>query len=183
MNIQKLDDAILGFFTWVAHAFQRRTGRNNYFLAKIMLFMMGGHLILSISNYFSGAFYPSDKGNTFNVVMEAMGLFILFMDSVTCDQASRDNLAPQRVQLYMNALLHTARARILISGLGILTVLLFVTEVIIGKLGSARELIWDVSFHLIFVALPCYLYLVEVTPLPPTRSLQKSLWGRAGNTT
>ncbi|HEY4490051.1 MAG TPA: hypothetical protein VJC12_02240 [Candidatus Paceibacterota bacterium] len=88
--IEKIDSVVLKLFTKIAHAFQRLTGKTNYFLAKIGTTMVALNVGLDAVNYFYRIF-PGRKTSGFMFTVSVVVLIGLFLDTMKLDNAERQH--------------------------------------------------------------------------------------------
>ncbi len=93
--LHKVDDALLGLCTRVAHAFQMLTGKTNFFIAKVGITIAAATVVLDIGNHFYPILHREDSG-----VMIAFGLMIIpffYQDAMHLDEVDRSHLSEERV--------------------------------------------------------------------------------------
>ena len=84
--IVRLDKIILSFFTKLAHSFQRLTGRTNYFLAKVFLFVLMTCVVIDVANYWF-LFLGKYRTSILSLIFSSL-LVWYFMDTIyNCDKA------------------------------------------------------------------------------------------------
>lgn len=162
-TIEWLDEKILSFFTKVSHRFQILTGRTNYFLAKICMFVAGAGATLQILNYFHQIL--AHRTPLFLVVVYVGVIGYAVYRTLECDTFENDVLNRERISVDIFSA--EVALRVFFAFFTILSV-----PVVINEIFSARGILQTLleivdAFYVPSVF--AYWYLMSVTPLPPAQ--------------
>lgn len=155
----EIDSKVLSFYTKLSNCFQKSTGRNNFFLAKISYHLVTFTTLVDGGTYFIKGMHP--HGGTLSIIcfliFATMGVEV----SRKCDTAENSS-GSEKVD-----------HRFPWSGIfwrmfGIFSILLLGPSGIVGIIGSNHPILWTiVQLYSAFFASYCYLIAVE--PLPPCK--------------
>jgi hypothetical protein len=84
-----LDSRLMYFCTKVAHAFQRLTGRTNFFIAKIGITMGAVAFTIGVTNYFRQVL--PHKGYLVSVIIGLIALVVMTFDMMALDRADEQS--------------------------------------------------------------------------------------------
>ena len=94
--LEKIDATILSFFTKISHAFQRLTGRTNFFLAKCSIIMAGTSLIVHTVGYWIPITYRDPS--LLSLFLIGPLLVVFGWDMRNCDRADDRHLSSERTK-------------------------------------------------------------------------------------
>ena len=160
----KIDDAVLLWFTKISHQFQRLTGRTNFFLAKIGFVLGSLFLITGVSNYFFHII-PGHHDSILELIMFLVLTPLWFRDIRRCDEAEEKTLlSPTQAKLPIT------------PGIRLLCLAFACTDVIDIMFNShSSYFIFEVLHKDYGIALTIFLYFASVDLLPPSQS-EVSQW-------
>lgn len=168
MNIlERIDESILELFTKFSHWFQRLTGRTNYFLAKICVFLMITSMLFIIINIWVPilSYIPSSTARLFEPFLFLIGMLACILQIYILDK-SENNLyeASERVRA-PSFFEGSYRWRLVLGLMSILFLSLFF-------LPDSRKgiLIANIFFYCYPLFFWLASYFVMVDPLPPGKS-------------
>ncbi|MBX4189611.1 hypothetical protein KW785_03420 [Candidatus Parcubacteria bacterium] len=160
-----IDDWTLGRCTRVAHAFQRLTGRTNFFLAKMGVAAAIIDLIMRILNHFHQFLYSKD--GSFNTAVWFLLVLMLVHDALRMDEAERSHISEERVAIPGVTGYSTFHIRFIFLSASVVS-----TWLVVGALYTIINYrIIDVIGDLSFVyGVSIYFYFIAVEPLRPQKS-------------
>lgn len=191
-RLRAIDGAILGFFTRMSHAFQRLTGRTNFFLARIMIIVISISLIVAICNYWIPILHR--RSYSFEVAIDALVLLIFIWHFHYCKKAEEQVFSGNKTFLFrvpfdgFEKMGLMSFLRLFAASSGIISIIFYSVGGFIGAYDPAGSALFIFRF-LDFAFMPvlsAYLYLLAVHPMPPGRSkiyewiesLASGFWGQ-----
>jgi len=167
-----IDDHILKIFTDLSHGFQKLTGRTNYFLAKIALVITLVWVVVRIGNFF----VPVLVIKTDFVELVALGVLSLFLLLlfVECDRAEAHALRAAKSKYFFGPFLHEKWFRVFFMVVLTLIFILFPSVVLHGIFHPKVAWYFEIIDLVGILAYTAFLYLINVDPLPPTKSKAKA---------
>lgn len=172
-RLYALDNVILAFFTRISHAFQRLTGRTNFFLAMLAIIVMSISCIVAICDYWVPVL-RNHHSNSFDVAINGFVLLTFVWHFQFCKMAEERAFSGDQTLLPWRPF-----ASIEKMGLsGFLRVFSISSASIVTALFMAYELRYPVEelflfrflYYMFLPALSMYLYLIAVHPMPPGKS-------------
>lgn len=163
--LEILDERILALFTKFSHWFQRLTGRTNYFLAKVFLFVAVYCQLLVILNYwFRILTAPS---NLVDIVLGSLLICTAAENAITADKAESHLFSEHETKPYIGVFVdkYVRIFAIAITIFGLATGAFLWSEVV-----QKRSLLLDTIVGLWWVYCLSAIYFASVDPLPPGKS-------------
>ena len=160
--LTRLDEKILSICTAFAHWFQRLTGRTNFFIAKMGIFITVSATMVRTANYFHN--FLSFQASPISLSLYVIINVFYFRYACKCDQAENEALASD------------VRARHFNLGKSWRMVWFFATLFSVGdyllKASTGGINIWTLeAISSMFAFGVCiFEYFVDVNPLPPGKS-------------
>ncbi len=163
--MKDIDAKILALVTRLSHAFQRLTGRTNFFLAKIALFAIWTSITVQIANYWLPLL--NIKTDLIFVLILAFIAYTLFRDLARCDTAEEQVLEENKTKINF---FYTSGSWVW----RIFWIAFTCFDLIVWMPNAIREpkgfLIFKVIYFLYTPGFAAFYYLIEVNPLPPAKS-------------
>ncbi len=155
----RIDEIILGYFTTFSHKFQERTGKTNFFLAKIFVFITSFSTIITVANYFKQLL-------VFPTTLDAAVLFFvtnasLIRNALICDRAEAQ-IKDGKIPPLIMGLLHLRIFRITM-----LIICLIYTPHAVYAIQKSNVPILEIFRSMFPFTALCASYCMLVTPLPP----------------
>lgn len=166
----KLDDLILGFYTKLSHRFQILTGRTNFFLARICLFVVLIDISLTALTYWIPILKNGPRINGIGLIFLLLGLIFYFFLLNVCQRIEDDMIDQAMSRQFLERM--TDRP---IRLFAIVVCLITSPYLLINAL--LNYYLFDAIDCLGFPSFTSYLYLIAVVPLPPGRSRVRNKFG------
>lgn len=174
-TLERIDERILALFTKFSHWFQRLTGWTNFFLARMILFLVVIELIVRALNYW---FHFLSRRTTIDdiVVGSIMLLFsVIYLHYL--HQADEQIYCDNTVKPFIQQLFESGSAgsalvfvRVISVFLIVLTLPILIGQSFFEKLD--KNVVWALEVYTRFglAYFIAFLYFVLVDPLPPGKS-------------
>ena len=164
-KMEKLDKKILALVTRICHKFQRITGRTNFFLAKLALFLVWMSIAVSTANFWLPLLHrKTDLFSLFLYVMISIGLLV---DLKNCDKAEGQALEESKAKVNFDSLSSSWLWRVLWLVIALWDIA-FNLPTSIGD--SKGFLVFKCIYFLFCPGFTAFYYLINVEPLPPAKS-------------
>jgi len=168
MLVEKMDDFLLELFAVIVSEFQRRTGKNQYFLVRLVLAFMGMTILVTLWSFFAldHATIVNGIGLGFMVIF----LTLIAMESAGAREAEKDEISPRRADMYF-IFESTPTERVICVGLAVGAWSNACSTTILLALGQETgvEALQDIMLALFLGGAVAYFYLISITPLPPKK--------------
>ena len=164
--VAKLDAFILDRLTRFCHWFQRLTGKTNYFLAKIFLFLALNSILVRIINHWIPLL--GYETYLFFEILIALVIFPLYINDIySCDKSENRLLSGNELskERFYSVNLNSIFWRILWLLLALIDVLSFISVFYTQRGVLLFKLLDDFALFIFLVS-----YLLNVEPLPPGKS-------------
>lgn len=166
MNVfERIDTKILSLFTKFSHKIQIITGKTNFFLARLVIIIMGISVVFFVLNIFT----PLSSTRADPLLGGLAGVFWIYAvskDWNKLEQAENDSLSevPAKTRFFIKG--EDCFSRILWGFFSIL----FSRPLVNGILHPKIHWVIEIILHSFLFMITIYVYLTSVTPLPPGKS-------------
>ena len=161
--IYSIDELILKWVTKIAHKIQDLTGRNNFFLAKIMLWgVIINCLVICFNYYFKVLVMDTD------IISMILNIIITLIYSSfinRCTQAERASMESETPTMYFANGIMQKLTRFIITVYTVGMLPINVYEIIKGNF-----IFFEILHTSGYICLVLFTYLCVVTPKPPSKS-------------
>jgi hypothetical protein len=163
--LEPTDSLILKLFTNISHKFQRLTGKTNFFLAKIATVIVGSAIFMDLINYWLHVFEPPPS--LISVIINGGMLVWMFLLMSVCDIAEQNALSSERTKTDFGSLTREPWFRLLLAfNVFMIMIMLPRFYPVLTKTQFIAMLIRSLGY----IAMVSFCYLINVDPLPPSKS-------------
>lgn len=159
--LEELDKNLLERFTKFCHWFQRMTGRTNFFLAKIVVWLLACSTIVSVVNYYYRVLV--NETDLLSCVISIILTPLFLRDAYLCDKSEGDSLSTTKAKRRYTADFEWLRKYLVF-------LIIFIVPAMISNLMESHfnplQFLKEFYFWGIFL----FSYLANVDPLPPGKS-------------
>ena len=167
-----IDGKILAACTKFSHWFQRLTGRTNFFLAKIGVFVTAFSTLVETINYFTNfLWFKTTLG--FLLILLLLNLFLI-SDAIRCDEAENKSLtSEERTDFFRGRADRFNRILWLLFSLYYWTIWFPMNIVAHPKHVDVLHIGMNAAANVFSPGLAIFYYFICVVPLPPGKSRVK----------
>lgn len=158
-----LDAKLMGFFTSFSHKFQRMTGKTNFFIAKIIAWLIASACFVEIINFFHRILLR--ETNLLSCIFFIIITIIFLRYSYKCKQSEENVFSGTKTKIFFLSHYIIRTILFLATCSSIPAIFINISRAPIPILQFYRE------FYLI--GFPFFLYFIEINPLPPAKSKVK----------